>query len=85
MVLRIALSTIEHAVFESLCPGYTMDHQAAVESIFESTMDANGNPITYTISQFHGMFLAACPHPSSMLERILLTSLDHSSRIAILM
>eukprot|EP00956_Cyclotella_meneghiniana_P029594 scaffold72230_cov36-Cyclotella_meneghiniana.AAC.3 len=58
-ILRIAMSTIEHAVFESLCPNYTMEPQAAVESVFQITKDAEGNAITYTVAQYYAYLFAA--------------------------
>lgn len=58
-VLRLSLSTIEASVFEALCPNYTNKPQAAVESISQSRLDAEGNPVTMSIATYHTMLMQA--------------------------
>ena len=58
-ILRIAMKTIEHAIFESLCPNYTMEPQAAVESVFQVAKDNEGNEITHTVANYYAYLFAS--------------------------
>jgi hypothetical protein len=58
-VLRLAISTIEKGVFDSLCPNYSTKPDAAVEMISQTQTDKEGNPVTLGIAQYHSLLMAA--------------------------
>ncbi len=51
--LTLGLETMEKAVFEELCPGYTNKPHAAVESITQVVTDADGNKVTTPFHQYY--------------------------------
>ena len=57
LILRIAMKTIEMAIFESICPNYSMEPQAAVEAVRQTVKDAEGNDVTYTVAQYYTNFI----------------------------
>ena len=57
MILRIAMKTIEMAIFGSICPNYSIEPQAAVESVFQTIKDKENNDITYTVAQYYTNYI----------------------------
>ena len=58
-VLKLAIPTIEKAIFKSLCPNFTAKPHAAVEGLSQTTTDAEGNIQILPVAHFHSILQRA--------------------------
>ena len=58
-IYRLARVTILASVFSQLCPNFTDKPQAAVEALWQTFTNAEGNVVSHTIAVFSSIFLNA--------------------------
>jgi hypothetical protein len=54
-ILKLAVKTVERAIFETLCPNYPTKPHAAVEGLSQVTVGQDGNTMIIPVAQFHSI------------------------------
>ena len=68
-VTKLSIPTIEKKIFASLCPGYSMEPEAVLETIKQSYTDKDGNVIRQPFKEYYQRFMVAV-RPFSTMDKM---------------
>jgi hypothetical protein len=60
-IIRLGFKQIAASIFVQLCPGYSNQPHAVLEHILQTSMGANGQPVTTSIIKYYQRMMNAAP------------------------
>jgi hypothetical protein len=61
-IIRLATPSVLNSLFNQLCPGYSKEPRAALDHVWQTCEDANGNTVFSSVYEYYTqIFAASCP------------------------